>query len=270
MDTMKSKITPEIAEFLGWHLGDGCISTSKGRYEYALTGDITEEYLFYQNIIVPRFNKIFKNFLKEPVFLKKHTSVGICGIYLFNKKFVSFLRRDFNLKSGKKIDVRIPSLIKTESQKSCFLRGLFDTDGSIYFCKSYVKRKNKSLYEIFHYEPKIKLATISRELIDQVREILMELGFSPRLYKPRRQKRNENLMYALVLDIKKDTRKWIKEIGFKNTKHSTKVKIWHKFGFCPPHTTLKQRKMMLEGLLDPLSFYPGYKGDLEQIKRKIK
>ena len=39
-----------------------------------------------------------------------------------------------------------------------------DTDGSIYFCKSNVKTKKESLFRIFHYKPKIKLATISKKL----------------------------------------------------------------------------------------------------------
>jgi len=269
MNMMKSKITPEIAEFIGWHLGDGCISTGKGRYEYTLTGDIIEEHPFYQNIVVPTFNKIFKDLLKEPISIKRYKSVGVCGIYFFNKNFVSFLRKEFSLKSGKKINVGVPTFIKTENQKKDFLRGLFDTDGSIYFCKSYIKTKKVSWYNLFHYKPKIKLATISKKLIDEVKEMLLELGFSPRLYKPRKQKKNENYIYSVVLDTNKDTQKWIEEIGFKNLKHLTKVKVWKRFGFCPPFTTLNQRLMILKGRLNPFSFYQNYKGHLEQIKRKI-
>ena len=45
------KSKPDIAEFLGWHVGDGCLSITKRHYEYTLTGDITEEYPFYKEVI---------------------------------------------------------------------------------------------------------------------------------------------------------------------------------------------------------------------------
>ena len=194
--------------------------------------------------------------MKKQISLKKYKSVGVCGIYFFNKRFISFLEKEIGLKRGKKIDIGIPSVIEGKEQKISFLRGLFDTDGSIYFCKSYVKTKKYSWYNKFHYKPKIKLATISKKLIDDVKDVLAELGFSPRLYAPRKQKENENYMYAVVLDINKDTQKWIENIGFKNLKHITKIQVWKRFGFCPPHTTLNQRKRILKGLLDPFSFYP--------------
>ena len=40
------KSSCELAEFLGWHVGDGCISINKRRHQYTLTGDIVEEYPF--------------------------------------------------------------------------------------------------------------------------------------------------------------------------------------------------------------------------------
>ena len=56
----------EIAEFLGWHMGDGCISITDRYSEYALTGDIVEEYPFYCDIVVPVFNRLFNSYLKKP------------------------------------------------------------------------------------------------------------------------------------------------------------------------------------------------------------
>lgn len=260
----------DMAEFLGWHIGDGCISITNKYSEYTLTGDITEEYPFYSKIVLPTFNRLFNAYLKKPVEIKKYKSVGVCGIYLFDKKFVSFLQTKFNLKSGKKINVQIPEILKTKDQKICFLRGLFDTDGSIYFCKSYVKTKNESLRTIFHYKPKIKLATISKRLVTQIYNLLSELGFSPMLHTPSKQRVNENIMYRVVLDPKADTRRWIEEISFRNLKHLTKVQIWKKFGFVPSFTTLKERIKILKGELDPRTFYPNHKHlPLSQIKEKI-
>jgi|SRR3989344_5388471 len=260
----------ELAEFLGWHLGDGCISINKNHFEYALTGDITEEYPFYKNVILPTFNRIFKKYLKKPVTLSLYKSNGVCGIYLFDKSFIKILNKRFNIPSGKKINIEIPKSLKNKEQKIGFIRGLFDTDGSIYFCRSNVKTKKKSLFIVFHYKPKIKIATISKPLIEQSFGILCSLGFSPRLQKPIRQRINENMIYSLVLDTKKDTTKWIEEIGFKNLKHITKVRMWKEFGFCPPYTTLNERMNMLKGKINPLKFYPNYKDlNLNHIKSHL-
>lgn len=230
----------ETAEFLGWYFGDGCISITGNRYEFAITGDITEEREFYKQIIVPTLNKIFYHKLGRKIELKLYPSVGVCGIYLFDRTFVRGLLAEFDLKPGKKIDVNIP-YFKTINQKKHFLRGLFDTDGSIYFCKSNVKTKNPTFCTTFHYKPKIKLATISKIIIERVFKMLLELGFSPRLYSPRKQRPHENIMYSVVLDTNKNIEKWIKEIGFRNPKHSTKIAVWKKQGYCPPYTTIKDR-----------------------------
>jgi len=249
------KSKPDIAEFLGWHVGDGCLSITKRHYEYTLTGDITEEYPFYKEVIVPSFNEIFKEKLNKPVALKKYESVGVCGIYVFNKNFATNLQRNFNLPSGKKVNIQIPSLIKTNEQKEHFIRGLFDTDGSIYFCKSYVKRKKESIYNQFHFIPKLKIATISEILIEQVYNMLLSLGFYPRIQKPVRQRKNEYVMHSVIMDTRKDVNKWTREIGFRSIKHRSKVLIWKKFGFCPPKTTLYERLKILNGKINPLVCY---------------
>lgn len=263
-------INNKIAEFLGWHLGDGCISITKKHREYALTGDIKEELQFYQEIIVPTLNDLFKNLLIKPIILKKYSSIGVCGVYIFNKKFIEYLIKEFNLNPGKKINIEVPKLLKTDEQKKSFLRGLFDTDGSIYFCKSNYKTKTFSFYSAFHYKPKIKLATISKPLIEQVFQMLTKMGFNPRTYKPIKQRKQDNIMYCVVLDTKSDTKKWITEIGFKSSKHLTKIQIWQKFGFCPAKTTLSQRNEILLESLNPLIFYPNYQNlILTEIKPKL-
>jgi intein/homing endonuclease len=229
-----------------------CIKTHN---EYALTGDIIEEYPFYVDIVIPRFNKLFSSIIKKPIVLKQYASVGVCGIYIFNRKFTDYLQKYLNLKEGKKINACIPSLIVSDEQKISFLRGIFDTDGSIYFCKSNYKSKTPSFYQTHHCKPKIKLSLISEKLISEITQMLISLGFSPRNYRPSKKKEKENTVFHVVLDLNSDIDKWIKKIGFKNSKHITKVQVWKKFGFCPPYTKLNQRIKMIEGKLDPNSFY---------------
>ena len=81
----------KIAEFIGWHLGDGCISTKGNRFQYSLTGDRVEERSFYENVIIPTFNEIFEDNLRKPINLRSYKSIGVCGIYLSDKKLYCFM-----------------------------------------------------------------------------------------------------------------------------------------------------------------------------------
>ena len=111
----------KLAEFLGWHLGDGCISIKNNKYHYSLTGDIKEEYSFYQNTILPSFNNLFQEQFNSKIKIRKYKSVGVCGIYSTNKKFIQFLQKDLKLKAGKKININIPyELINSIKLKKYF------------------------------------------------------------------------------------------------------------------------------------------------------
>ncbi len=247
------------AELIGWHIGDGCISQlSDGRMEYTLTGDLVEEIEFYENVVIPQFNSLFKNKLGKQITLKKYLSVGVCGIYLFDKKFIKHIQTKYKLPIGKKVNVEIPKIIRDSSDlevKKAFLRGLFDTDGSIYFCKSNSFTKQPSLYRLFHYKPKIKLATISKNLIEQVKFLLLSIGIYARVQKPIKQRFNENTVYSVVIDRFGDVTKWLEIVGFKNPKHITKIRIWTQFGFCPPYTRLIERENMLKNEIYPFEYY---------------
>jgi len=243
-----------ISEFLGWYVGDGCISV--GRYsEFTLTGDLSEEIDFYKRFVIPSFNKIFSNILKKPVPLKKYKSNSVCGIYLFDKAFVNYLIIKYGLKEGKKLNISLPNSIKRKSEKIGFLRGLFDTDGSIYFGRSNFKPKKPSFCNKYHYKPRIKLGMISSIMIHQVHGLLTDLGIKSRIQKPYQKSKREKVFFSLVIDTDKDVLRFIDTIGFRNPKHSTKVDVWLKFGFCPPYTKIEQRKLIILDKLSPYSFY---------------
>ena len=121
----------KIAEFLGWYFGDGCLSITKDHYEFSITGDLQEEISFYEQVVLPTFNELFEDKLKVKAKLRKYPSVGVCGIYIFDKTTVTYIKEAFGLLGGKKLNVKIP-LFETSDQKRHFLRGLYDTDGSIY------------------------------------------------------------------------------------------------------------------------------------------
>lgn len=63
------------------------------------------------------------------------------------------------------------------------------------------------------------------------------------------------MTYIINLNGRNNLVNWMKNIGFRNPKHLTKYSIWKKFGFCPPNTTILERRQILRDDIDPLTFY---------------
>lgn len=235
------KIDEEIAELLGIHIGDGCTSENSRYSEYYLGGDLIEEKEYHKEWVRPLFNKKIMNPLfGRDVNYKEHPKVGIYGFHIFDKRLVDFFKK-LGIKSGSKRGIGIPKKILSDVKLlKRFLRGLFDTDGSLYFSKNY---SAKNLVNKF---PRIKLGSVSDRLVQDVFNSLKKLKFNPRLKKPHKGKRDKNHVYSVEIYRKNDIRTFINEIGFKNPKHLTKWKVFEKLGYCPPFTTLEERKKILD------------------------
>ena len=235
------KIDGDMAEILGIHVGDGCISVTDRYSEYYLGGDLKEEKEYHDNWVAPLFNKkVMLPVCKKEVVYKEHPKVGVYGFYIFNKRIVDFFGK-LGINPGSKINIRIPSaIVDNDYLSKRFLRGLFDTDGSIYFDKNYSAKKPKN------DKPKIKLGTVSKGLSQDVFKVLKNLGMNPFSRKPYQGKRNKNKVYNIVLYRKDDIQYFIDKIGFRNPKHVTKWMVFKKLKYCPPNTTLIQRREILD------------------------
>lgn len=231
----------EMAEIIGMCVGDGCISITKKYSEFALSGDMNEERTYYDNWVMPLLNrKLFVPLLGTKLKPKKYIKNGVYGVITFDKRVVNSLL-EMGLESGPKTIHGIPSSIKSGNKeiKKRFLRGLFDTDGSITFEKNYTgkERKNKI--------PKISIASTSKKMIEESKTICKELGFSVMKRKPWKGKRDKNILYGFTIKRKKDIQRWITEIEFKSPKHTTKIDIRKAKGECPPYTRIKERYKIL-------------------------
>ncbi len=204
-------------------------------------GDITEEKEYHDKWVTPLFNrKIMIPSFGKKVCYKKHPKVGVYGFYIFNEDLVRFFER-LGVKAGPKTNVQIPpGIINNKNLAKRFLRGLFDTDGNIYFDKNRSAKKPKNDRAC------ISLTSVSKRLINQTFAILKSLGLNPRIRKPYKGKRDKNTSYCILIYRKKDVERFIKEIEFKNSKHYTKWKVFKKLGYCLPHTSIAQRKKILE------------------------
>lgn len=232
------EMTPKMAELCGMHMGDGCISITKKYREYALLGDMVEEKTFYDNYVVPLFNRELAVPLTGiKINPKKYEKMGVYGIITFKREIVeAFLRMGF--KPGSKLKQEIPKLIlkSTEECKKAFLRGLFDTDGTIYFEKNYT-RKNSG-----HIRPKIKIGLVSKKTINQLEFMVEEFGFSPMEKKEYKGKRDKNPIYSFVIHRKGDIKKWIGETGSNSEKHKTKSRFGENMDFVLLTQLLKREK----------------------------
>jgi len=228
-------------ELMGIHVGDGCISVNNRYAEYALLGDMREEKEYHETHVIPLFNEIITiPLLNKKVVGKSYPSNGVFGFHIFEPKIVEYFTK-LGFKAGPKTNIELPKIItaaKKEHQKA-FLRGLFDTDGTVYFEKNYSKNTIK------HERPKIKIATTSETLKNQIKQMCKNLGITAMEKRPYKGKRDKNEMHSLVIYRKSDVEKWFRDVGFNNTKHRTKIELWKKLGHCPPKTTIEQRKTML-------------------------
>jgi len=238
------KIDGDMAELIGIHIGDGCISCNNRYKEYYLGGDLTEEKEYHDNWVAPLFNKkVMIPLYGKTVNYKEHPKVGIYGFHIFNEKIVNFYKK-LGIKSGSKINIEIPKyILKDENLSKRFLRGLFDTDGNIYF------NKNRSAKNPINNRPIISLGTVSKNLSDQVFDLLIKLGYNPGRRKPYKGKRDKNFVHRITIYRINDIKKFIDEIGFKNSKHQTKWLVFKKLSYCIPHTTLNQRYEILREVL---------------------
>jgi len=235
------KIDGDLAELMGIHTGDGCISENERYSEYYLGGDLIEEREYHNTWVGPLFNRnIMQPLFKKNVNYKEHPKVGIYGFHIFNKKLVNFFNKELGIKSGPKINIGIPKKILSDKKLlKCFIRGLFDTDGNLYFDKNYSCKTPQNNHPI------IKLGTVSQRLVLDVFNSLKSFGLNPMMKKPYRGKRDKHIVYTVLLYRKFDINFFIEEIGFKNSKHSSKWLLFKKLGYCPPNTKLEQRKVML-------------------------
>jgi intein/homing endonuclease len=106
-----------------------------------------------------------------------------------------------------------------------FIRGLFDSDGSMVF--------SRKTYRAYKY-PTIEIKTVSYRLGLSVKQVLLTAGFRSSLNRSAES-------WVVRTNGEKMLELWMNKIGSRNVKHLTKYLVWKKAGFCPPKTTVLGR-----------------------------
>ena len=172
---LPDSISPSLAEVYGALIGDGCLSTfystyrKKQLYLVMLTGH-THDFKYYQETIMPIFIKEFgtKGYLAH-----RGEKRGNCIDYVFWSKRIFSWFNDVGFPVGKKIRLSIPKDIKNNNNLAiACVRGIFDTDGSIY---SRYSKQYKNHLKKYNYK-NISFKMNSLEVIIQIKEILEKNG----------------------------------------------------------------------------------------------
>jgi hypothetical protein len=204
------KMTEDLAEETGLHLGDGSMNFYHGKGSYQLRGHLIDDKPHYLFRIKPLYKKLFN----IDVSLRDMPSAGVHGFQIWSNELVDFKSRVIGLPLGPKHDFLIPSVIvENDLFSRSFLRGYFDTDGCLY-----LENKRGKLY------PRIEMVSICEEFIIQLKNILLRLGFRVTYEKRIFLTRHNFPVHKLCIRGTEMTKKWFSEIRPNNPKHINKFK----------------------------------------------
>lgn len=241
-------LNEDLAYFIGFHLGDGHMSIQKrgSSMDYVLyyCGHLIDDKEFHLKFILPLLNRLFN--IKPPLSGRTYDSTSF--IKFNSKAILTFLNKVIGLPIGSKQGFGIPTIIKNSNEKLriSFLRGLADTE----FCLSFKKR-----YKDLHYYPTIEYGTSTNILAKDVKQLLSDIKFIVYSTFDYPTERNGKKLSSnrIALNGVNSLKLWMDKIGFSNTKHLTKYYVWKKFGFCPPYTSILNRRKILKGEINPYS-----------------
>jgi len=208
--SLPEKMTSDLAEEIGLHLGDGSMNYYNGKGLYQLRGHMEDDKSHYSSRIQPLYKKLFD----IDVNLRDMPSTGVHGFQIWSNDLVNFKKNILGLPLGPKHDFLIPNIIiENDEFSKSFLRGYFDTDGCLY-----LENKRGKLY------PRIEMVSISEKFIKQLENIILRLGFRVTYEKRDDLVRHKFAIHKLSIRGNEMTKKWFLEIKPNNSKHVNKFK----------------------------------------------
>lgn len=176
--------TEDLAEFFGIMLGDGHVAN----YQIVVSlGSKEKEYAFY---VADLIGGIFG----VPGKISERAS-GYRDVYLGSVQLVEWLRLEGLVNNKVRFQVGAPSWLSSNKKFARkFLRGFFDTDGTIYKLR---------------WGAQVAFTNESVPLLNSTRNMLLYLGYSP----------SRVAGSKVYLTRKKDLARFLSEIGTKNPKH---------------------------------------------------
>jgi len=216
-------ITEELAEDVGYHIGDGYMKERKEtrfhQYNFVYAGHSVEDKNYFEKILIPRKKRLFNINLHYRKYSKR-TKKSI-ELVFNSKAILTFYRDVLKVRESPKINVKVPDFIfYSTALKKGFIRGLIDSDGCLTFL-----RKHKKV----HYYPVIRFGTRDKTLFNDVKKIMNDLNFkfvAFRFEQIDKRTGKSYVGYRIELNGVLNLHKWLEDIGFNNQKHVLKYKKW--------------------------------------------
>ncbi|MDD5253573.1 MAG: LAGLIDADG family homing endonuclease [Candidatus Nanoarchaeia archaeon] len=215
---LPEKMTLELAEEIGLHIGDGSMNFYQNKKRmlgsYSLRGHIQDDKHHYLSRIAPLYQRLYN--LKPRI--REMPSTGVIGFQIWSNGLTNFKHQLLKLPLGKKENIKIPQFIyKHKEYIPSIIRGVYDTDGTLYLEKKYNK-----LY------PRIQINTVSNLLAEQLKKSLNQLDIRTTKYTQIRKEKNWNNLHTISIRGEKMMDKFFNIIQPFNPKHLIKLKKYLK------------------------------------------
>lgn len=193
------RVSSDLAELLGILAGDGHV----GAYQITMTTNQSTDFdhaLHASSL----FNKLFG--ISAPIRFKKGKNA--CVVVVSSRALVLFLTKK-GLVQGHKIrgGISMPPWVRRHKKyRVAFIRGLFDTDGSVYIDTHRISgREYKNIGMAF--------TNRSLPLLADFKQAVVLVGLHP----------TQKTQYTVFLRREKDIRRYFDVVGSSNPKHTRKV-----------------------------------------------
>lgn len=200
----RPRYSKKLAEFVGIILGDGSIMERQVIVTLHKYDDKE-----YSHFVVNMFKSLFN--VPVSITWKKHQGFKAIDCVVSRKRLVEYCVDTLGLKIGNKTrqQVDVPDWVKNKlSYKISCVRGLIDTDGSLFLHKYKVNGKE------YKYK-KIEFSNSSKPLVRYVNSVFREVGINSRIARQEKEVR---------IDSISDVKKYFCVIGSHNPKHLKKYK----------------------------------------------
>ncbi|QQG49405.1 MAG: hypothetical protein HY247_03635 [archaeon] len=159
-------VTPDLAEVIGLHLGDGCLSRRlHGRHESNVVAFTAHksEFWYYEEFVKPTMETTFG--VSGRLYLRNDNTTRY---HINDKELVTYLS-GLGLPIGKKADAMIPRVIFKKGYTSRCIRGVYHAEGSLYRRYSKAYNQHARVYDnLLSLQIRMKLKTLMNQIHDEL------------------------------------------------------------------------------------------------------
>ena len=165
-----------LSEISGAFAGDGSLYRNGKSFTFEIRG-APDELQYYQDILKPKLEKLFGFSLK--IIKRRYVGGYVIGLRTSKRRAYEVFHEKLGFPVGEKSKiVEVPRIILDDKRAWIhYLRGLFDTDGSIYIRHTgWFRLKSGERKRYSH--PVVEFSTSSEKHKEQIHFMLKNLGFN--------------------------------------------------------------------------------------------